>query len=101
MSRRRRAEKREVLPDPKFGDLTLTKFMNYLMYDGKKSAAEGIVYGALEIVVDGVALLEQHDEPRCDLEELLVPVGAEWLELVEEAAELIREADEDAPEITD
>ncbi len=50
MSRRHRAEKREVLPDPKYGDLTLTKFMNYIMYDGKKSAAESIVYGALEIV---------------------------------------------------
>jgi small subunit ribosomal protein S7 len=50
MSRRRRADKREVLPDPKFRDLTLTKFMNYVMLDGKKSAAETIVYGALEIV---------------------------------------------------
>ncbi len=50
MSRRHRAEKREVHPDAKFGDITLTKFMNYLMYDGKKSAAEGIVYGALDIV---------------------------------------------------
>lgn len=48
MSRRRRAEKREVLPDPKFGDLVLSKFMNVLMYDGKKSTAEGIVYGAFE-----------------------------------------------------
>jgi len=48
MSRRRAAEKRLVLPDPKFGDVVLTKFMNSLMYDGKKSAAEGIVYGALE-----------------------------------------------------
>ncbi|MEO0822961.1 MAG: 30S ribosomal protein S7, partial [Pseudomonadota bacterium] len=47
MSRRHRAEKREVLPDAKFGDRILTKFMNNLMYDGKKSAAEGIVYGAL------------------------------------------------------
>jgi small subunit ribosomal protein S7 len=47
MSRRRRAEKREVLPDPKYGDLVLSKFMNSLMYDGKKSLAEGIVYGAL------------------------------------------------------
>ncbi len=52
MSRRHRAEKREVLPDPKFGDVTLSKFMNYLMYDGKKSAAERIVYGALEMVED-------------------------------------------------
>ncbi len=47
MSRRHSAEKREVLPDPKFGDIILTKFMNNLMKDGKKSAAERIVYGAL------------------------------------------------------
>ncbi|MXP27447.1 30S ribosomal protein S7 [Porphyrobacter algicida] len=50
MSRRRRPEKREILPDPKFGDLVLSKFMNNLMYDGKKSTAERIVYGALETV---------------------------------------------------
>ncbi len=50
MSRRHRAEKREVLPDPKFGDLVLSKFMNALMYDGKKSVAEAIVYGALDTV---------------------------------------------------
>ena len=50
MSRRHRAEKREVLPDPKFGDLVLTKFMNAIMLDGKKSVAERIVYGALDIV---------------------------------------------------
>ena len=50
MSRRHRAEKREVLPDPKFGDTVLTKFMNNLMLDGKKSSAEGIVYGALDVV---------------------------------------------------
>ncbi|MBV8549249.1 MAG: 30S ribosomal protein S7 [Alphaproteobacteria bacterium] len=48
MARRRRAEKREVLPDPKFGEVLITKFMNVLMYQGKKSAAEQIVYGALE-----------------------------------------------------
>ncbi|WP_298728366.1 30S ribosomal protein S7 [uncultured Ferrovibrio sp.] len=48
MSRRHAAEKREILPDPKFGDVTLTKFMNMLMYDGKKSAAEAIIYGALD-----------------------------------------------------
>ena len=48
MSRRRRADKREVFPDPKFGDLTLSKFMNYVMLDGKKSAAEKIVYGAMD-----------------------------------------------------
>ncbi|MFQ8433971.1 30S ribosomal protein S7 [Amaricoccus sp. W119] len=50
MSRRHSAEKREVLPDAKFGDRVLTKFMNNLMHDGKKSVAEGIVYGALERV---------------------------------------------------
>ncbi|MGE3303291.1 MAG: 30S ribosomal protein S7 [Hyphomonadaceae bacterium] len=50
MSRRHRAEVRDVLPDPKFGDETLTKFMNYIMYEGKKSVAETIVYGALDIV---------------------------------------------------
>ena len=48
MSRRHRAEKREVLPDPKFGDLVLSRFMNVLMYDGKKSTAEGIVYAAMD-----------------------------------------------------
>lgn len=48
MSRRHRAEKREVLPDPKFGDKVLTKFMNSLMLDGKKSVAERIVYGAFD-----------------------------------------------------
>jgi len=48
MSRRHSAEKREVLPDPKFGDLVLSRFMNVLMYDGKKSTAEGIVYAAMD-----------------------------------------------------
>ena len=50
MSRRHAAEKRDVLPDPKFGDRVLSKFMNNLMIDGKKSIAEGIVYGAFERV---------------------------------------------------
>ena len=48
MSRRHRADKREIIPDPKFGDQVLTKFMNSIMLDGKKSAAERIVYGALD-----------------------------------------------------
>jgi small subunit ribosomal protein S7 len=48
MSRRRAAQRREVLPDPKFGDTTLTRFMNCLMYSGKKSVAETAVYGALD-----------------------------------------------------
>ena len=50
MSRRHAAEKREILPDAKYGDRVLTKFMNNLMLDGKKSVAESIVYGALERV---------------------------------------------------
>jgi small subunit ribosomal protein S7 len=48
MSRRRKATKREILPDAKFGDVVLNRFMNALMYDGKKSAAESIVYSALD-----------------------------------------------------
>jgi small subunit ribosomal protein S7 len=52
MSRRRRAEKREINPDAKFGDLVLAKFMNSLMYDGKKSAAERIIYGAFDVIQD-------------------------------------------------
>ena len=50
MSRRHAAEKREVLPDAKYGDTVLTKFMNNLMLDGKKSTAERIVYNALDRV---------------------------------------------------
>ena len=48
MSRRHRAEKRQINPDPKFGNMTVSKFMNYVMIDGKKAAAEKIVYGALD-----------------------------------------------------
>ena len=50
MSRRHRAEKRQVLPDAQYGDQVITRFMNQVMYQGKKSAAEQIVYGALETV---------------------------------------------------
>ena len=50
MSRRHRAEKREINPDPKFGDLVVSKFMNSLMKDGKKSSAESIVYGAFDVI---------------------------------------------------
>ncbi|QDZ02355.1 30S ribosomal protein S7 [Nitratireductor mangrovi] len=52
MSRRHRAEKREINPDPKFGDLVVTKFMNAVMLHGKKSVAESIVYGALDQIED-------------------------------------------------
>ena len=50
MARRRRPEKREILPDPRFGDVVLSKFMNLVMYEGKKSVAESIVYSALETI---------------------------------------------------
>jgi small subunit ribosomal protein S7 len=64
MSRRHRAEKREIIPDAKYGDTVLTKFMNSLMSHGKKSAAESIVYGAFEIIErkasqDPVAIFHQ------------------------------------------
>jgi small subunit ribosomal protein S7 len=50
MSRRRVATKREIIPDPRFGSVMLTKFMNMIMESGKKSVAEGIVYGALDVI---------------------------------------------------
>ena len=50
MPRRRVAAKREILPDPKFGNVTLAKFMNHVMESGKKSIAEKIVYGALDTI---------------------------------------------------
>ena len=52
MARRREIPKRQVLPDPKFGDLTLAKFVNMLMVSGKKSVAEKIVYDALDVLVE-------------------------------------------------
>jgi small subunit ribosomal protein S7 len=50
MSRRHRAERREILPDPKFGNLKVSRFMNSVMRQGKKSVAESIVYGALQTI---------------------------------------------------
>lgn len=61
MSRRRQAEKRVILPDPKFADMVLSKFINNLMYDGKKSTAESIVYGAIEIL-DGKKPVNENSE---------------------------------------
>ena len=49
MSRKHRAEQREVLPDPKYNDIVVTKFINSMMYDGKKSVAEKMVYGAFDL----------------------------------------------------
>ena len=54
MSRRHRAQKREVNPDPKYGDFIISKFMNSIMYSGKKSVAETIVYGALSAIEEKV-----------------------------------------------
>lgn len=64
MPRRRVVAKREVLPDPKFGNVTLAKFMNHVMISGKKSVAEGIVYGALDLVHErlGKDPIEAFDE---------------------------------------
>ena len=64
MPRRRVAARREALPDPKFGSELIARFVNMLMVDGKKSTAEGIIYGALEQVAqkkggDGISLMEQ------------------------------------------
>ena len=58
MSRRHRAEKREILPDAKYGDRVLTKFMNSLMVHGKKSTAETILYGALDRIEE-----KAHQDP--------------------------------------
>lgn len=64
MPRRRVVAKREVLPDPKFGNVTLAKFMNHVMISGKKAVAERIVYGALDIVTEkaGKDALEVFEE---------------------------------------
>ena len=60
MARRRRPEKREILPDPRFGDVVLSKFMNLVMYEGKKSVAEQIVYSALETIEEQMDVLFNH-----------------------------------------
>jgi len=52
MPRRREVPKRTILPDPKFGDQTVAKFINVMMLDGKKSIAERIIYGALDIIIE-------------------------------------------------
>ncbi len=52
MPRRREVPKREILPDPKFGNVDVAKFVNILMLSGKKSVAESIIYGAFDIIAD-------------------------------------------------
>ena len=64
MSRRREIPKREILPDPKYGSLKLAKFVNIIMESGKKSVAEKIIYGALDIMsekgkTDVIATLDE------------------------------------------
>jgi len=64
MSRRHRADKRDIIPDPKFGDVVVTKFMNSVMHEGKKSVAENIVYGAFDLIAsrskqDALAVFRQ------------------------------------------
>ncbi len=68
MSRRREVPKREILPDPKYGDIQLAKFINALMMHGKKSVAESIIYDALDELAknsnskDGLAILNKNSE---------------------------------------
>ena len=64
MSRRRRADKREILPDPRFGDLVLSKFINCVMEQGKKAVAESIVYGAIESLEKKSANENKKDKER-------------------------------------
>ncbi len=65
MSRRKQISKWEILPDPKFGDATLAKFINTVMKSGKKSIAENIVYGALDMITekkgrDGIEVFNEY-----------------------------------------
>ena len=70
MARRRVAAKREILPDPKFGNVVLAKFVNMVMKDGKKSVAEKIIYDALDIIQE-----RGNDNPVAVFEAALDNVG--------------------------
>ena len=74
MSRRHSAEKREIIPDAKYGDVVLTKFMNSIMYDGKKSTAESIVYGALDQVDDALGQQVGVHDPSLAASGVAVPM---------------------------
>ena len=63
MPRRREVPKREILPDPEFGNVELAKFMNVVMTRGKKSVAENIVYGALEQITRRAARISSKSSP--------------------------------------
>ncbi|MFT6212032.1 MAG: small subunit ribosomal protein S7 [Alphaproteobacteria bacterium] len=72
MSRRRQAKKREVLPDVKFGDIIITKFINRIMLDGKKSIAEKILYGAFDkIATSGQDALEVFKEAMVNVKPMV------------------------------
>lgn len=73
MARRRAAEKREVLKDPKYGDAVVTKFMNCMMYDGKKSVSERILYGAFDRIhgKDGKSCLDLFFEALANVRPVL------------------------------
>ena len=73
MARRRAAEKREVLKDPKYGDAVVTKFMNCMMYDGKKSVSERILYGAFDRIhgKDGKSCLDLFSEALANVRPVL------------------------------
>lgn len=88
MSRRHAAEKRTILPDPKFGDMILSKFMNNLMMDGKKSIAESIVYGALEIVEAKAGNIATDDEGEGDTDSSAV--GSKSLRVFHKALKKVR-----------
>ena len=87
MPRRRVVAKREVLPDPKFGNSTLAKFMNHVMISGKKSVAESIVYGALDLVEERTKRdpIEVFDEaleniaPMVEVKSRRVALSMRWL----------------------
>ena len=66
MPRRREVPKREILPDPKFSNITLAKFVNILMVDGKKSVAEKIIYDALDLIAE-----RQTEDPLVVFEQAL------------------------------
>ena len=90
MSRRHRAEKREILPDPKFGDLVLSKFINNIMLDGKKSVAEGIVYKALEIMDSKGASIATDDEGDEGKGGIAGAAGAKGLRVFHKALKKVR-----------
>ena len=93
MSRRHAAEKREILPDPKFGDITLNKFMNNLMLDGKKAAAEKIVYGALDIMEEkgqGIATDDTTEEEGSASSGGMAGAGSKGLAIFKKALVKVR-----------